>query len=125
MESKRAWWIFLGAVVAAGIGSRMVHSGWVLVDKYLGDALYAVMFYVLIRLATRAPAWRVAVAAMAVMTAIEFFQLTMIPARMAASDSFVFHVTGRLLGTEFSLKDLAAYAVGILAVSRLVERPSK
>ena len=125
MESKRAWWIFLGAVVAAGIGSRMVHSGWVLMDKYLGDALYAVMFYVLIRLATRAPAWRVAVAAMAVMTVIEVFQLTMVPACMVASDCFVLRILGQLLGTEFAWKDLAAYAVGIIAVSRLAERPSK
>ena len=125
MESRRAWWIFLGAVVVAGIGSRMVHSGWLLVDKYLGDALYAVMFYALIRLAWRAPAWRVAVAAMGVMTVIEFFQLTMIPARMVASDNLLFQVTGRLLGTEFAWKDLAAYAVGILAVSRLAGRPPK
>ena len=125
MESRSAWWIFLAAVITAGIGSRVVHTGWVLVDKYLGDALYAVMIYALIRLAWRAPASRVAMAAMGVMTAIEFFQLTMIPARMVASESFVLQVTGRLLGTEFSLKDLAAYAVGILAVNRLAERPSK
>ena len=55
MKSNKLWWTFLAATIAVGIASRMTHTGWVLADKYLGDALYAAMVYALIRLASRAP----------------------------------------------------------------------
>ena len=92
----------------------MIQTGWIILDKYLGDALYAVMFYVILRLCWPvAPARRVAIAAIAIMTALEFFQLTLIPLHMLASPNLFIRVTARLLGTEFSFLDLLAYAVGI------------
>jgi uncharacterized protein DUF2809 len=54
-----------------------------------------------------------ALPAMAIMTAIEFFQLTMIPARLLASEHLVVRICARLIGTEFGFLDLLAYAVGI------------
>ena len=66
----------------AGLLSRSVHTGWILFDKYLGDALYAVMVYLVLGLTRRMPAGRTALFAMGVMTAIEVFQLTLIPARL-------------------------------------------
>jgi hypothetical protein len=107
---RRFWWGLLAAVVAAGLLSRVAHTGMRLFDKYLGDALYAVMVYILFRLIGIA---RVAVWAAVAMTAIEFFQLTRIPADMLRSASPVVRVCARLLGTEFSVLDLLAYAVGI------------
>lgn len=98
-------------IVAVGILSRVVHTGFVVFDKYLGDALYAMMIYGILRLLTGAAAS--AVCAMAIMTAIELFQLTMIPARMLASEQWITRISGRLLGVEFALLDLLAYAVGI------------
>ena len=80
-------------------------------DKYLGDALYAAMLYVILRLLWRTAA--IAVLAMAIMTAIELFQLTMIPARMLASEHLIVRICARLMGTEFSFLDLLAYGVGI------------
>ncbi len=108
----RASWIlcFVG-IVAAGILSRVVHTGLVVFDKYLGDALYAAMVYVVLRLIWRTAA--VALPAMAVMTILEVFQLTMIPARMLTSGRLLVRICARLLGTEFSFLDLLAYAVGI------------
>jgi hypothetical protein len=89
----------------------VAYTGFRLFDKYLGDALYAAMVYVLFRLTGRIA--RVTVWAAVAMTAIEFFQLTRIPAAMLRSRFLVLRACARLLGTEFSVLDLLAYAVGI------------
>jgi hypothetical protein len=94
-----------------GILSRVFRTGSVLFDKYLGDALYAAMVYALLRLFWT-PAV-VAFSAMVVMTLIETFQLTMIPARLLASEHFTVRILARLMGTQFSWLDLLAYAAGI------------
>ncbi len=98
-------------MIALGILSRVVHTGLSVFDKYLGDALYAAMIYGILRLVSSATAS--AVCAMAVMTAIELFQLTMIPAHMLASERLITRICARLLGVEFSFLDLLAYGVGI------------
>ena len=69
------------------------------------------MVYGILRLLLRAPA--AAGCAMVGMTAIELFQLTMIPARMLASKHLMTRICARLIGVEFSSLDLLAYAVGI------------
>lgn len=59
------------------------------------------------------------------MTAIELFQLTGIGAGMVQSQSLPVRICGRLMGTQFSMLDLAAYAIGIsciAAVDRKVRR---
>ena len=106
------WWVLLAAIIVAGVLSRVGHTGFRIVDKYLGDALYAAMVYVFFRLTNRVS--RVALWASATMLAIELFQLTGIAARMFRSGNAVLRVGARLMGTEFSLLDLVAYAVGIV-----------
>ena len=114
LRSRASWGLSLVVMIAVGILSRVLHTGWLVFDKYLGDALYASMVYVILRLVWRRAA--VVMPAAVVMMAIELFQLTMIPARMAASGDPVAQLCARLLGTEFSFLDLAAYAVGIACV---------
>ena len=117
MTTRRPLVISLAAIIALGMLSRMVHTGWIVLDKYLGDALYATMFYVILRLLwLRAATRAVAIAAMTIITALEFFQLTLIPLQMLASGNPIIRLTARLLGTEFSFLDLLAYAVGITCV---------
>ncbi len=94
-----------------GIFSRVVHTGFAVFDKYLGDALYAAMVYGILRLGS--PPAPSAIWAMVVMTAIELFQLTMIPAHMLASEHWMTRICARLMGVEFSFRDLLAYGVGI------------
>ena len=115
---SRASWIFcLVGIITLGILSRVVHTGVVAFDKYLGDALYAAMVYAILRLLWRGlAAARLAVSAMAVMTFIELFQLTMIPARLLTNEHLVVRICGRLIGTEFSFRDLLAYSVGIACI---------
>jgi hypothetical protein len=116
VEGGRAfWWALLAAIVSAGLLSRAAHTGFRLFDKFLGDALYAAMVYVLFRLTGRIA--RVTLWAAVSMTAIEFFQLTQIPAGMLRSASPAVRILARLLGTEFSVLDLLAYAVGIASVA--------
>lgn len=109
MEAVRGVKRALMVIIAAGISSRMIHTGWILFDKYLGDALYAAMVYVIVRLFRPTGA----VIAMAIMTALELFQLTMIPTHLLTSPHWFVRIAARLMGTEFSFLDLEAYAVGI------------
>ncbi len=109
------WWSLLVAIVVAGLLSRMAHTGFPLFDKYLGDALYAAMVYVLLRLTGRIE--RVALWAAVAMLAIELFQLTQIPAGMLRSGHPAVRACAHLLGTRFSLLDLVAYAVGIACIA--------
>lgn len=125
MRPRLSWLLCLVAIVALGILSRVVHTGLAVFDKYAGDALYAAMAYAILRLLRLS--WRatmVALFAMAVMTAIELFQLTEIPAHMLASGHLLVRICARLLGTQFSFRDLVAYAVGIGAIWLLDRSPA-
>ena len=103
-----------------GILSRAVQTGFLLWDKYLGDALYAAMVYEFVRLVwnpRHVTGW-----AMAAMIAIEAFQLTGIAKGMVATGTLPVRIAGRLLGTHFSVVDLCAYAVGIACMWMLDAR---
>ena len=108
--------VLLVCIVALGIASRVVHTGWIVFDKYLGDALYAAMVYTGIGLFTPVSPRRKAAIAMSIMTVIEIFQLTTIPAQLALSTNVAVRIVAKMLGTQFSFLDLIAYAVGILTV---------
>ena len=105
------WWALLGAIIVTGIVSRVGQTGFRIVDKYLGDALYAAMVYVLFRLTNRIT--RVALWTSVAMIAIELFQLTGIAAEMFRSGNTAVRIGARLLGTDFGVADLVAYAAGI------------
>jgi len=111
MRSRLFWVFCIVGIIALGILSRLVHTGFVIFDKYLGDALYAMMVYGILRLIGKAAPS--AMWAMVVMTAIELFQLTMIPAQMLASPHLMTRICARLMGVQFGFLDLLAYGVGI------------
>jgi hypothetical protein len=117
--------LWLSGIIALGIASRSVHTGAILFDKYLGDALYAAMIYVLVSMVWRpAPSLRASLA-MALMTAIELFQLTLIPARLMTSESLAIRLMARLMGTQFSILDLVAYSFGIIVTAGLEARTAR
>ena len=109
----------IALVIAAGLLSRATPTGCPLIDKYLGDALYAVLVFLL--LPPQPPVRRAAIA-MAIMMGIELFQLTKIPAELAGDARLPVRVIGRLLGTVYSWTDLAAYAVGLVAAAAAASR---
>jgi hypothetical protein len=114
LKSRASWILCLVGIITVEILSRVGHTWLVAVDKYLGDALYAAMVYTILRLFWRAAARaRLAASATAVMTAIELFQLTMIPAHPLANEHVVVRICARLMGTEFSFLGRLTYAVGI------------
>jgi hypothetical protein len=117
LKSRASWCFCLIGIITGGILSRVVHTGLPVIDKYLGDVLYAAMVYAILRLFWMAAARaRLAVSAMTVMTVIELFQLTMIPAHLLLNEHLTVRICARLMGTEFSFLDLLAYAVGIACI---------
>ena len=50
LKSRTSWIFCLAGIIAVGILSRVVHTGLLVFDKYLGDALYAAMVYTILRL---------------------------------------------------------------------------
>lgn len=102
--------------VGLGIVSRIVVTGFVLFDKYLGDALYtAAIFWVLLLMWPRQAHWRVAAWSFGVSLAVECFQMTGWPQQMRESSSALLRIVSIVLGTEFSLRDIVAYAIGAMS----------
>ncbi len=113
----------MSLVVTVGVVSRGLPLGFSLWDKYLGDVLYASLFYFAFSLL-----WsRNSIAFKATLTcvyvaAIEFFQLTGIPAQLNQSDNLLVKLFAYfVLGSGFSGWDLLAYGIGIL-LAVLVDR---
>jgi hypothetical protein len=103
--------LLIAAVVAgAGLAVRAFTGG--AFAKYGGVALYACLVYVIVRLfAHRALPSVVALVALGVCWAVEFAQLTPVPAALSERSVLL-----RLVfGTTFSLPDLLWYAVGVAA----------
>lgn len=82
LRSRRSWLFCIVGLIATGILSRLAHTGVLVFDKYLSDALYAAMVYGIPRRLSTATVS--AELAMVFMTAIESFQLTLIPAHLGA-----------------------------------------
>ncbi|GAA0324584.1 hypothetical protein GCM10010302_74640 [Streptomyces polychromogenes] len=98
--------------VGAGLGLRAVAEGDL--AKYGGDALYTVLLLTLVvAAAPRLSPTRAATIALATSWAIEFLQLTPVPAELSRRS-----ILARLvLGSAFNAPDLAWYAVGAAAGS--------
>ncbi|MER5988106.1 DUF2809 domain-containing protein [Streptomyces sp. NPDC001787] len=93
--------------VAAGLGIRSVAGGDV--AKYAGDALYTVLIHALVVLvAPRVRPGVAAGAALAFSWAVEFAQLTGVPAELSARSA----AARLVLGSTFNAPDLFWYAVG-------------
>ncbi len=96
-------------VVAAGLGARYGLTGWW--AKYLGVALWDTLVYVLVLLVR--PGWsmgRCVAGAVAIGWAVEFAQLTALPAWLSGQ-----HIVLRwMFGIGFSPRDLPAYVAGAL-----------
>ncbi|MEU2455975.1 DUF2809 domain-containing protein [Streptomyces sp. NPDC012765] len=96
--------------VGAGLGLRAVAAGSV--AKYGGDALYTVLLLTLVVLvAPRLTPLRAAATALAASWAVEFLQLTGLPADLSRHST----AARLVLGSTFNAPDLFWYAVGAAA----------
>ena len=104
---------FVAAVVIglAGLSVRRLSDG--AFAKYAGIALYAAFFYaVVVCLAPRIRPVVAGAIALAWCWAVEFGQLTPVPAALSARSA----IARLVLGTTFNAPDLAWYAVGVGAM---------
>ncbi|MET9955787.1 DUF2809 domain-containing protein [Streptomyces sp. NPDC006339] len=112
--------------VAAGLGARSAAAGGA--AAYAGDALYTVLVVALVVLvAPRLRPVAAAGVALGLSWAVELFQLTGVPAALAAHS----RIAPLVLGTSFNAPDLFWYAVGaavgwaVYAASRRLARRSR
>jgi hypothetical protein len=110
--------LILAATVGLGLLSRSLRLGLIGWDKYVGDGLYAVAFYLGLCLLLGSGRRRTKlVLALLYVTGIEVFQLSAIPRRLGHSDSALVRLFARgVLGSTFSWWDLLAYAAGLAAI---------
>ncbi|MCB1174533.1 MAG: DUF2809 domain-containing protein [Leptospiraceae bacterium] len=104
--------------IAAGLASRIIPFQSLLLSKYAGDALYAILLYLIIGLLRprdNLPAR--SLAALVLVAAIECFQLTGVPLQLVQSQYLILKLFGLGLGTRFSWYDMAAYLVGIIIIT--------
>ncbi|GIH99425.1 ribosomal maturation YjgA family protein [Planobispora takensis] len=93
--------------VAAGLTLRATVDGWF--GEYGGDALYTVLVHTLIVFVwPRVTPVRAAAGALAFSWAVEFAQLTPVPAALSETST----LARLVLGSTFGAPDLAAYAAG-------------
>ncbi|WP_130177091.1 DUF2809 domain-containing protein [Cryobacterium sp. SO1] len=96
-------------IVVTGLLVHATTAG--IVSDFVGDALYAVLVYLVLSVIfVRRPSWQVAAAAIVLCLAIEVFQLTGVPAGLAE----LVPPARYLFGTTFHALDLVAYVVGVL-----------
>ena len=115
MKNRLPALIALLITLVIGVLSRSVITGFVLFDKYLGDVLYTVaIFWVLRVVWLTQPIRRTAALSFGLSVLVEIFQLTGIPLVMRESASVALRVLSIALGTEFSGWDVLAYGVGAL-----------
>lgn len=115
--SRRTYLLGTCGAIIVGILSRVGETGWPLIDKYAGDALYAVMLYTLLgAVAVKAAPASKGITILLLMIAIEGFQLTNIAATLSHSSNVLLRIIARLLGTTFSWWDILAYVVGLLLI---------
>lgn len=114
MTVRTRYLIAAAVAIPLGVVSRLYPLGWTVYDKYLGDALYAVMVYLVLGwIRPRISPYRLAPAALLVNVAIELFQLTGVALELSRSPSAVLRLVSIVLGTTFAWLDLVAYGVGI------------
>ena len=102
-------------VATIGVISRVVHVGALVWDKYLGDAVYAAVFYLVLSLMWREGSVAAkAILATVYVVSVEIFQLTRIPAHLNQSANLAVRVFAYVvLGSAFGWWDILAYGVGI------------
>ena len=113
IRRRRGWLLVVTAVVIVLGPTTHVVGGGQLADL-AGDALYAVMIYLVVAFVfARLNVFIVGASALAVCTLIEVFQLTDLPGLWAES----FWPVRLVLGAGFDALDLAAYAAGVVIAS--------
>lgn len=104
--------VLAATTVAVGLVSRALPDG--VPRDVLGDALYAVLIYLIAAFVVpRARWWLLMVVTVAVCTGIELFQLTGLPLGWTADVPAV----SLVLGEEFSVRDIVVYAIAAVAAS--------
>jgi hypothetical protein len=103
--------------VALGVASRARPIGFVVWDKVLGDALYAVAIYLVVAIGSTVlrrhwSAQVVGGVAVAICWALEAFQATGWTARTISSASI-----RTVLGTTFGFTDLIWYLIGVVVIA--------
>jgi hypothetical protein len=117
VSTKWTYIVTLAVVSIIGIASRVFYIGSPLWDKYVGDVVYAVFFYLVLGIVWDGMSpGKKAILTLVFVLVVEVFQLTLIPLQFSLSDNFLLQFASILLGTQFAWWDILAYSVGIVGV---------
>ncbi|MFJ1756397.1 DUF2809 domain-containing protein [Kitasatospora sp. NPDC088134] len=109
----RAGWLLAAAVVVA-LGLLLPGPAPAALAALLGGALYTALLHTLLMAAApRLGPWAAGTTALAASWAVEFFQLSHVPADLAAHS----RLACLALGTTFDLPDLLGYLLGATATT--------
>jgi hypothetical protein len=114
-KATRTRLLLLFAILSFGILSRAFATGLPILDKYLGDGLYAAMFFILWTIVLKGREALSAALAMVIVGSMEVFQLSNIPLTLSASDHAFVRLVAALIGTRFGYLDILAYVLGIMS----------
>jgi hypothetical protein len=106
--------LLLLAILGLGIASRAFTTGIVILDKYLGDGLYAAMFFILCTIALKGRERLSVVIAGLIVGSMEVFQISNIPLELSTSEHAFVRLLAKLIGTRFGYLDILAYLIGII-----------
>ena len=107
--------VLLALTITAGLGSRSWRLGWSLWDKSLGDALYAIAVYLVLKILIphlRAPA--AGITAVLFCLGIEAFKFTGLPGQWSA-----WSISRLILGSTPSWHNVVCYCVGIAGATAI------
>lgn len=103
-------------IILLGILSRIIKFNNVILDKYLGDLLYALMFYYIFKLFL-ANHWHRVGLTFSLMIIFEVLQLIGISQILRSYQFLPYNILAILIGSQFSFLDILAYTIGLIIVS--------
>ncbi len=103
-------------IIVVGLISRVVEFNSIILDKYLGDLLYAVMFFYIFKLLLSISTLYLALLTFILMMIFELIQLTGVTVFLREQEFIGFKLLAFLIGSEFSFVDILVYALGLVVV---------
>lgn len=107
---------YLIITIIIGIISRVIPFHNIILNKYIGDSLYAIALFYFLILIFNYSRKKSLIATVFLVSFIELFQITHIPLYLANHNNMILRIVAIFIGTNFSIYDLLAYYIGLIII---------